>query len=142
MRKRTLARESALKILYQAEITRRDIPTAADNYWNSLEKVDTTIKGFADRLTNGASEALESIDAIITKYATNWQLKRMAVIDRNVLRLGVYELLHAEDIPPKVSINEAVELAKKYGDSESSKFVNGILDKIHKTELSSEKEDS
>ncbi len=71
----------------------------------------------------------------IVAYATNWQLKRMAVIDRNILRLGVFELFYAPDIPPKVAINEAVELAKKYGDLESSKFVNGILDKMHKTEL-------
>ena len=84
---------------------------------------------------------IQAIDQKITHYATNWQMNRMAIIDRNVLRLGVYELLYTEDIPPKVSINEAVELAKKFGDIESSKFVNGILDKIHKTELSSQNQE-
>ena len=75
------------------------------------------------------------IDYKISDYATNWQIKRMAIIDRNVMRIGLYELQHTTDIPPKVAINEAVELAKKYGDLESSKFVNGILDKIHKKEI-------
>ena len=75
------------------------------------------------------------IDHKISDYATNWQIKRMAIIDRNVMRIGLYELQHTTDIPPKVAINEAVELAKKYGDLESSKFVNGILDKIHKKEI-------
>ena len=137
MRKRTQAREFALKILYQAEITRREIHMAADYYWSEITSIDPYVKDFSDRLTKGIQQNLETIDTKISQYATNWQLKRMAVIDRNVLRLGVFELLFSPDIPPKVTINEAVELAKKYGDVESSKFVNGILDKIHKTELSS-----
>ena len=135
MRKRTLARESALKILYQAEITRRDIDFAARKYWSEVEKVDHNVQEFTNRLTTGIESKIRDIDSKISQYATNWQLKRMAVIDRNILRIGVFELLFTEDIPPKVTINEAVELAKKYGDLESSKFVNGILDKMHKTEV-------
>ncbi len=135
MRKRTLARESALTILYQADLTRRKIEATSKVYWSELESIDSTIQDFARRLTAGVEGHLEIIDQKITQYATNWQLKRMAVIDRNILRLGVFELLYTMDIPPKVTINEAVELAKKYGDLESSKFVNGILDKIHKVEV-------
>lgn len=135
MRKRTKAREEALKILYQAEITRRSIESANDYYWTQKEKYDKTVRMFAGRIIEGVEQNLEEIDGKISTYATNWQLKRMAIIDRNILRMGVYELVYAEDIPPKVSINEAVELAKKFGDTESSKFVNGILDKIHKTEV-------
>ena len=135
MRKRTLAREQVLKILYQAELTRREINLAAKYYWDEQEDIDEQVSAFTNRLTSGIHEHLAAIDEKISRHATNWQLKRMAVIDRNVLRIGVYELLYAEDIPPKVTINEAVELAKKYGDLESSKFVNGILDKIHKTEI-------
>ncbi len=135
MRKRTKAREEALKILYQAEITRRSIESANDYYWTQKEKYDKTVRMFAGRIIEGVDQNLEEIDGKISNYATNWQLKRMAIIDRNILRMGVYELVYAEDIPPKVSINEAVELAKKFGDTESSKFVNGILDKIHKTEV-------
>lgn len=134
MRKRTKAREYALKVLYQADITRRDIESATKSFWDETETVDATVKTFAERLAKGIHSNLALIDEKISKYATNWQLSRMAFIDRNVMRIAVYELLYADDIPPKVSINEAVELAKKYGDLESSKFVNGILDKIHKSE--------
>lgn len=140
MRKRTQSRECALRILYQAEITRRKIKIASETYWAELEKVDPQIKTFTERITIGVEQYLPLIDEKITKYATNWQIKRMAVIDRNVLRIGVFELLYAEDIPPKVSINESVELAKKYGDLESSKFINGILDKIHKSEIPSKQQ--
>ena len=135
MRKRSLAREHALKILYQADITRRDIKTASEIYWKDTDDKDPVIHEFSGRLIEGVSANSKKIDEMITIYATNWQLKRMAVIDRNILRMGVFELVFAPDIPPKATINEAVELAKKYGDLESSKFVNGILDKLHKTEI-------
>ena len=90
------------------------------------------IKTFANRLVEGTAEHAAEIDGLIRAHADNWNLKRMAVIDRNILRLGVYELRHAADVPPKVCINEAIELAKRFGDVESSKFINGILDAIHK----------
>jgi len=135
MRKRTQAREFALKILYQAEMTRRPVGVAAEQFWGEMDSMDSHVREFAQRLVLGAGAQSEEIDKKISQYAANWQLKRMAAIDRNVLRIGVYELLYAEDIPPKVAINEAVELAKKYGDLESGKFVNGILDKIHKSEV-------
>jgi len=139
MRKRSKGREESLKVLYQAEITKRTITSANENYWVHKEKFDQTVHNFSDRIVLGIEKNISEIDEKISKYATNWQLKRMAIIDRNILRMGVYELLFADDIPPKVSINEAVELAKKYGDVESSKFVNGILDKIHKTEMADKK---
>ena len=137
MRKRTLARETALRITYQAEMTRRPISVAVEVYWNEAQAIDPDIRSFADRIAMGVERHAAVIDEKISQYADNWQIKRMAVIDRNILRIGVFELLFAADIPPKVTINEAVELAKKYGDLESSKFVNGILDKIHKTETMS-----
>lgn len=135
MRKRTQAREHALTILYQAEMTRRSIDLTSQQFWGEMDSIDANIQSFAQRLSSGVEGKIQEIDEKISQYAANWQLKRMAVIDRNVLRIGVYELLYAQDIPPKVTINEAVELAKKYGDMESGKFVNGILDKIHKTEV-------
>lgn len=138
MRKRTTAREFALIILYQREVTRFEIQTIVDNFWAEQES-DAEIKMFTERLVFGIHQNVDTIDEKISAYATNWQLKRMAIIDRNILRLGLFELLYADDIPPKVTINEAVELAKKFGDMESSKFVNGILDKIHKTEVPSNK---
>ncbi len=144
MRKRSVARECALKILYQRDVTARTVEATVENFWQSdlvqadedaPVEIDPEIKEFTSRLVYGVSLESASIDAKISSYATNWQLKRMAIIDRNILRLGCFEFFYCPDIPPKVSINEAVELAKKYGDLESSKFVNGILDKIHKTEV-------
>ena len=117
MRKRTQSRECVLKILYQAELMRREIRHAAENFWGEYERIDENIKVFADRLTGGIESNLDTIDEKISQYATNWQLKRMAVIDRNVLRIGVFELLYTADIPPKVTINEAVEIARRINTS-------------------------
>ena len=133
MRKRTLARESALKILYRIEIAKDSVESSIADFW-SRETYDEEVKDFANSLVKGTHENLSSIDEIISRHAENWGIKRMAVIDKNILRMGTFEMLYRDDIPFKVSINEAVELAKKYGDIDSGKFVNGILDKIRKTE--------
>lgn len=134
MRKRTKARECALKILYAADITKEDAKKCINNFWDNHEPVEPDVKEFADTLVVGVSKNIELIDRVISKYAANWEMKRMAVIDRNILRFATYELLFEEEVPPKVSINEAIDIAKKYGDKDSGKFVNGILDKINKTE--------
>ena len=132
MRKRTLAREYALQILYQIDITHDNYEASLSNFWqaHSEENIGEEIKNFTGELVKGAIDNIEKIDAQIAQYATNWQLKRMAVVDRNILRLASFELMFRDDIPLKVSINEAIELAKKYSGLEASKFVNGILDKI------------
>ena len=132
MRKRTLAREFSLQILYQIDITGDKHGEALENFWDAHleDKVEEETKSFTNKVVNGVIDNLEVIDSNISQYATNWQLERMAVVDRNVLRLGCYELIFRDDIPPKVSINEAVDLAKKYSGIEAGKFVNAILDKI------------
>lgn len=131
MRKRSLAREFALQVLYQIDITDDTPDVSLENFWHNFEKeVSDEIKNFTEELVKGVVENLKTIDEKITRYATNWELNRMAVVDRNILRLGSYELMWRVDIPPKVSINEAVELAKKYSGIQAGKFVNGILDKI------------
>ena len=135
MRKRTLSRELALKILYQSDIANKPFSVAIEDFFKDEETKEKTVIEYTRRLVLGVGEHLSEIDKKISEYAANWELKRMAVIDRNVLRLGVFELKFESDVPPKVTINEAVELAKKYGDIDSSKFINGVLDKIHKTEL-------
>jgi N utilization substance protein B len=136
MRKRTQSREFALKILYAIDITGDGPEECMTIFWDNLKenKTDPKVKERAQALVRGVSRNLEQIDRLITAHTTNWQLKRMAVIDRNILRCATYELLFAEDIPPKVAINEAIDMAKKYGDKDSGKFVNGVLDKINKTE--------
>ena len=133
MRKRTRAREFALQVLYQIDITRQNCAAATANFWESSvaqEKIEEEVKRFTEELVQGVARNLSQIDAAISKYATNWQLSRMAYVDRNILRLSSYELLFRSDVPPKVSINEAVELAKKYSTQEAAKFVNGVLDKV------------
>jgi len=134
MRKRTKAREYALQILYQVDITKDNVEDCFQDFWTTKAKCVDSVKSFTEDLVNGAIKNIDKINSIISRYATNWQIERMATVDRNILRLGAYELLFVEDIPDKVTINEAVELAKKFGDAESSKFVNGILDKISKEE--------
>ena len=131
MRKRTRARQLALQILYQIDITKASALDSLDYFWRSQRpKEDETVKQFALELVKGIQEHREAIDSKIAQYAQNWELKRMAVVDRNILRQACYELLHCPDIPPKVTINEAIELAKHFSGIEAGKFVNGILDKI------------
>ena len=131
MRNRTQSREFALQMLYQADIRHTGVGEVAETFWDEYDPPQE-VKAFANELFAGTIRHLQEIDPLIADRADNWNLKRMAVIDRNILRLGVFELLHAADVPPKVCINEAIELAKRFGDAESSKFINGILDAIHK----------
>ncbi len=133
MRKRTKSREYALQMLYQVDIRHALPEQIVGEFWQEQEyESPEEVKVFANQLVRGTTEHLEEIDPMIAKHAENWNLKRMAVIDRNILRLGVFELLHMNEAPPKVCINEAIELAKRFGDAKSGKFVNGILDAIHK----------
>ena len=131
MRKRTQAREIALQILYQIDVTSDNYSEALDNFWQANRDIsDTSVKDFTTLIVRGVIKNLEAINQEISQYAENWQLKRMAVVDRNILRLAAFELLFCKDIPPKVTINEAIELTKKFSGLEASKFVNGILDRI------------
>ena len=149
MRKRTRSREFALQVLYQLDIRPSDLDETLKDFWEDrtdpvlpnkesesmeLDKKDPEIRSYAEKLVRGTLEKLEAIDQTIERFAENWELKRMAYVDRNILRLSTYEMLYLEEIPIKVAINEAVELAKRYGEEDSSKFVNGILDRIAKTE--------
>ncbi|MBU2102578.1 MAG: transcription antitermination factor NusB [Candidatus Omnitrophota bacterium] len=133
MRLRTKAREIALHVLYQIEIVKRDHKEALDGYL-AYEPQQEEVIVFSRALVEGVIKNLDYIDSFIKKYVKNWDIDRMAVIDRNILRLASFELLLLDDVPPKVSINEAIELAKRFGDVDSSRFVNGVLDKIYRME--------
>lgn len=135
MRKRTKARECALKILYQMEMTKDSCDDSIRIFWEGEPQPEEAVKEFANQLIRGVNGNIKEIDKAISEYATNWQINRMAVVDRNILRIATFEMFYIDDIPPKVSINEAIDIAKKYGDTDSSKFVNGILDKISKTKI-------
>ena len=134
MRKRTQARECALKILYQVDMTECPLDEVIQSFWE-LYPASPEVHEFAERLVRGTRQRLNEIDQKIIQYTENWQLNRMAVVDRNILRFAVYELLFMDEIPPKVTINEAVNVAKKYSQDEAGKFVNGVLDKINHTEV-------
>ena len=129
MGKRRRSREFALQVLYQLEITKQDaLRTLAqfqEHFSEGVERDD-----FVERLVLGVSEHRKEIDRLIERYSENWRLDRMNTIDRNILRMAVFELLHCEDIPPKVTLNEAIDLGKRYGTDESGSFINGILDRI------------
>ena len=112
-----------------AEMYRRSLDMNINLIWGGVE-LPPKAKEFADMLAQGASEHRPALDQIIVKYAANWELHRMAAIDRNLLRLASYELLHHADTPISVVIDEAVEIAKSFSTLDSGKFVNGILDKI------------
>ena len=132
MGSRHQARERALQILFQYDIHGRP-GLWLDVFWKENEATDE-VKAFAERLVAGVLEKKKELDALIGKYATNWKISRMPIVDRNILRAGVFELLWMDDVPAKVTVNEAIELAKSFGDDDASKFVNGILDKLLSTE--------
>ena len=130
MRRRTRAREHALKVLYIVDVTGDDPGEALDRYGSFKENEDPLVIAYTEKLVLGVCGNLAVIDKSLAELAVNWDIRRMAVVDRNILRLAAFELLRLEDVPPRVAINEAIELAKKYGDVDSGKFVNGVLDKL------------
>ncbi|MDD4955393.1 MAG: transcription antitermination factor NusB [Candidatus Omnitrophica bacterium] len=133
MRLRSKAREIAIHILYQIEIAKCDYQSAFQSYIKNYPQKQEVID-FSFTLIDGVCKNLQNLDALIKKYVKNWEIDRMAVIDRNILRLACFEIINLPEIPPKVSINEAIELAKRFGDIDSPRFVNGVLDKIYKME--------
>lgn len=134
MRKRTQAREYALQVLYQKEMNFDEAPeNLLVSFWESYPASEE-IRQYTHYLVEGTLHHVAEIDQLLTRYTEHWEIHRMAVIDRNILRLSTFELLYAEEVPPKVVINEAVNIAKKFSQEESGKFVNGILDKINHTE--------
>lgn len=156
MGKRREARERAVQFLFQHDLNAPDnLDEALGQFWESqraaaialdkgratwgqpvqlpppsTEEVATRL--FAERIIRGVLEHHEEIDADIRQYSQHWELHRIATVDRNILRMAIYEMRYREDIPPVVSINEAVDIAKKYSTEDSGKFVNGILDRVRK----------
>lgn len=126
---RRLARECALQMLYQIEIAGTRFEVARDHYWKEQPQ-ETAIMNFANQLAEGVLGQQALIDTLIEQYSMNWKLTRMVAVDKNILRLAVYELKNCSDIPLKVTLNEAIEIAKKFGTEDSSAFINGVLDKI------------
>jgi transcription antitermination protein NusB len=154
MGKRREARERAVQFLFQHDLNPPEkLDEALEHFWTSQRAAaiadekgaakwgehielpppsadEAEVRLFAEPLIRGTLEHRDEADGVIKKHAINWDLHRIAAVDRNILRLAIYEMLHREDIPPVVSINEAVDIAKKFSTQDSGKFVNGILDKV------------
>lgn len=129
MGKRRRSREFALQVLYQLEITKQNALQAMvqlRNNFSPQEKEDE----FAKRIVLGVMDHRQEIDRLIESRSEHWRLDRMSIVDRNILRLAIFELLYCSEIPPKVTINEAIDLGKRYGSEDSGGFINGILDRI------------
>ena len=126
---RTVGREAALKMLFGIEATEGDVEGAIALFWREFGG-DSESRPYADEAVRGVSEKRAELDETIRVASEHWRLERMTRVDRNVLRLGTWELLHKNDVPRAVILDEAVELAKRYGSEESSAFVNGVLNQI------------
>lgn len=132
MGSRRQAREAAVQILYFRDLNPHEtLDNSLHAFWEG-QSYDGETQAFAEDLARGALEKRAAIDEQIQKVTENWDLDRIAAVDRNILRLAIYEMMYRADVPPVVSINEAIEIAKKFSTRESGKFVNGILDRIRK----------
>jgi N utilization substance protein B len=127
--RRRRSREFALQVLYQLEIAKQDaikvVAQFQEHFFKGAERDD-----FLERLVLGVSKHRQEIDRLIEQFSENWRLDRMNIIDRNILRMAAFELLYCKEIPPKVTLNEAIDLGKRYGTDDSGAFINGILDRI------------
>jgi len=129
--KRRKSRELALQVLYQLDITKQDpskVLAQFQQHFSPNEEKDEFLEG----LVLGVLDHSQEIDRLIERFSENWRLERMSIIDRNILRMASFELIYCEDIPPKVTLNEAIDLGKEYGSEDSGSFINGILDRIDK----------
>lgn len=135
MGKRREGREAAVQFLYQLDLNNRELSATARHFWDlrsapGAELPPDKMQNFTAELVAGVMEHVAEIDERIKRYAANYELHRIAAVDRNILRLAIFEMLHCPDVPPVVAINEAIEIAKRFGSEESGRFVNGILDRV------------
>ena len=128
---RTKAREFAMQMLFQWDMSQQDPAKLEAKFWKSAKAADKT-REFANQLFEGTAKEISALDEIIGKHCENWRFERLAAIDRAILRLAIHEL-SSSDTPGKVVLNEAVDLAKKFSSEESGAFVNGVLDSVHKS---------
>jgi transcription antitermination protein NusB len=125
-------REAAIQFLYQRDLGGGAAVADLQEFY-AFRGLSPSARRFCEGLVSGLLERTESIDTALREHTQNYELERLSAVDRNILRLAVHEMLHCDDIPPVVSINEAIDIAKKYGTEESGRFVNGVLDKIKAT---------
>ncbi len=131
MGNRRKSREAALQILYKIDLSKMEPRDAMKVFWQHYPPEDD-VEEFSNQIVEGVIRNRSEIDRLIELHSTHWKLSRMAYVDRNILRMAVYELLYCHDIPHSVTLNEAIEVAKKFGTEESGAFINGVLDNIAK----------
>ncbi|HPQ70965.1 MAG TPA: transcription antitermination factor NusB [bacterium] len=129
MGNRHKAREFTLQILFQHDFTGAPIREIQSLFWHDIS-TPGEVRDFSDRLVKGVIDHFAEIDQLLSRYSENWTLERMTGVDRNILRMAVYEILYCDEIPKNVTINEAVEIGKRFGSEDSGAFINGIIDKI------------
>jgi N utilization substance protein B len=124
-------------MLFQVDLTGSSVPDVFAEFWRG-QAAEDDVRAFAERLVHGVVDHLVFLDGVVTVSAEHWRIERMAVVDRNVLRMGVYELVYEPETPPAVVIDEAIEVAKKFGSVESGSFINGVLDDVLRRSRSGE----
>jgi N utilization substance protein B len=132
MGNRRFSRELVIQFLYLTEMNEGEIENQLEAFWENNSCEEKAVQSFTEDILKDIFDHKEEIDVQLEKYSDNWTLSRMAVIDRNLLRMAASELMYSKTVPPKVAIDEAVEIAKKYGTEDSPNFINGILDRILK----------
>ncbi len=137
--KRTFGRELVLRLLFEIEVGEQD-PQTCMSYFFETTPVEKDLKEFITTRVSGTLEHLEKIDEIIKKYSKDWDIDRLAYVDKAILRMSLFEMNYVDEVPDVVTINEAVELAKKYSDISSGKFINGVLGKYYNTEKNQDKD--
>ncbi|MBU2599168.1 transcription antitermination factor NusB [bacterium] len=133
-KKRRWARELTLKMLYALEVGDQSLNkgTFQEYFWNKEKNIPCSVKDYTQELVKGIEKNIQEIDKVISKHSKNWRIDRQSIINRNILRIGIYELIFCLDIPYVVCIDEAIELAKEYSDEDSPSFINGVLDVVRK----------
>ncbi|HNY10486.1 MAG TPA: transcription antitermination factor NusB [Candidatus Wallbacteria bacterium] len=139
MGRRRDARVLALTFMYQYDLGVYDKIEDIIHYTLFMDEYEVDVVNYASELAIGVVKKIEDVDAVISQSADNWSINRMATIDRNILRISIFEMMFEEDVPKNVTINEAVEMAKTFSTEKSGEFVNGILDKISKTVVKNKK---
>jgi len=132
MGNRRLSRELVIQFLYLTEMNEGEIENQLEAFWENNSCEEKAVQSFTEDILKDIFDHKEEIDVQLEKYSDNWTLSRMAVIDRNLLRMAASELMYSKTVPPKVAIDEAVEIAKKFGTADSPNFINGVLDRILK----------
>ncbi|OIP66170.1 MAG: transcription antitermination factor NusB [Nitrospirae bacterium CG_4_9_14_3_um_filter_53_35] len=132
MGKRRKSRALTLQLLYQYEIRKEPPMELLKEFWKGQKSLDKDIRSFAESIFIGTVEQIEKIDLLISELSLHWKLSRISMVDKNILRLAIYEICFREDIPEKVTIDEAIELARQYSGDDAGSFINGILDKVLK----------